>query len=123
MLVDQPNNTYRLIEIENFREFNNNEYNNIMNNNENITISTNNNITTEDEFAQLITDKLLTRMKNIHIEKNTTCAICFDYIRKNNSLKTSCNHMFHEKCIKTWFKTSLCCPICRNKFRQKNNAN
>lgn len=41
------------------------------------------------------------------------CAICTEIIDKNKACCLSCNHYFHCKCIREWFKKSLSCPLCR----------
>jgi len=63
------------------------------------------------------------------------CPICYDILDvddiKNKIMTTSCNHKFHEKCIKMWFKESntnntFLCPYCRTSMNEitieyKNN--
>ncbi len=39
------------------------------------------------------------------------CPICFEECE--SYIKLSCNHKFHEKCIKDWVKKSTECPMCR----------
>lgn len=40
------------------------------------------------------------------------CPICLKKLR-NNSVKTSCEHKFHQKCLKEWKKHNNSCPLCR----------
>ncbi|NBS70927.1 hypothetical protein EBT31_18775 [bacterium] len=42
-----------------------------------------------------------------------TCAVCLEEIRRNTAKKLKCKHAFHNKCIMTWFETSIECPQCR----------
>ena len=42
-----------------------------------------------------------------------TCAVCLDDISKNSQKRLSCKHVFHTKCIFTWFETSDECPLCK----------
>ncbi|XP_073280664.1 uncharacterized protein [Primulina huaijiensis] len=43
-----------------------------------------------------------------------SCAICLeDFYMGCEGLCMSCSHVFHGDCIKTWFRTSRCCPLCR----------
>lgn len=52
-------------------------------------------------------------------EKFDQCAICLqEWANNDENLKTlPCFHYFHEKCIDTWLKTTMKCPICRNNVR------
>lgn len=56
-------------------------------------------------------------IKNIHIIYKMSCGICFD---KNYLLKTSCDHFFCKKCIKSWLQIKKNCPICRYYFQYDN---
>lgn len=45
-----------------------------------------------------------------------TCPICYGPLTKGKTLKTTCKHVFHSKCLKGWYKTRHShnlCPICR----------
>lgn len=46
-----------------------------------------------------------------------TCPICWAPLTKGKTHKTTCKHVFHAKCIKSWHKrdTSLACPMCRQR--------
>jgi phage FluMu protein Com len=51
----------------------------------------------------------------------TDCPICLKSIVE--PFHTSCNHVFHEECIETWFQLSHKCPMCReSKFNQSPEA-
>lgn len=41
-----------------------------------------------------------------------TCAICLEQTKRTDK-KLKCKHVFHNKCITTWFETSIECPTCR----------
>ena len=41
-----------------------------------------------------------------------SCAICMDDC-KEKTCTLECGHMFHTKCIFTWFKKNNNCPMCR----------
>ena len=46
------------------------------------------------------------------------CSICLEpYVKNDKVMELSCNHSFHEKCIKDWMDTNNSgnnnCPICR----------
>jgi len=47
------------------------------------------------------------------------CAVCMDNILINENIITlSCNHTFHDLCIKGWFNEKDTCPICRAQAMQ-----
>ena len=53
------------------------------------------------------------------ISKTDCCSIClceFNDNSENKVIKTKCNHLYHENCIKEWFISnnnySLRCPLC-----------
>lgn len=52
------------------------------------------------------------------------CSICFENITNKNKIILICGHIYHKKCIKTWynFKKNYSCPICRN-ISNKNDNN
>ncbi len=41
------------------------------------------------------------------------CVICLEDISSDDEQLLSCQHKFHEKCIKRWFNNQRNCPICR----------
>jgi hypothetical protein len=43
---------------------------------------------------------------------NEKCIICYEPLI-NNSIKTSCGHMYHKDCILKWLVTNFNCPYCR----------
>tara|TARA_B100000674_G_scaffold490900_1_gene507779 strand:- start:441 stop:1067 length:627 start_codon:yes stop_codon:yes gene_type:complete len=49
------------------------------------------------------------------IEKQENCPICMGENKIKQLQKLlPCNHFFHQKCIKDWFKIKKECPVCRN---------
>ena len=46
-----------------------------------------------------------------------TCSICLEK-KKDELKKTSCSHIFCQKCFKSWFKISETCPLCRLDFTE-----
>ena len=47
---------------------------------------------------------------NVHLSQ--TCAVCLEETKRSDK-KLKCKHVFHNKCIMTWFETSIECPQCR----------
>ena len=46
-----------------------------------------------------------------------SCVICCDSsIEEDEAVKTNCNHIFHKKCITTWFAVKSTCPFCRTEL-------
>ena len=43
---------------------------------------------------------------------SNTCAVCLEATKRTDK-KLKCKHVFHQKCIMTWFETSIECPQCR----------
>jgi hypothetical protein len=41
-----------------------------------------------------------------------TCAVCLEPTKRTDK-KLKCKHVFHNRCITTWFETSIECPTCR----------
>jgi hypothetical protein len=41
-----------------------------------------------------------------------TCAVCLEQTKRTDK-KLKCKHIFHNRCITTWFETSIECPTCR----------
>ncbi|CAO1613436.1 unnamed protein product [Sympodiomycopsis kandeliae] len=42
------------------------------------------------------------------------CSICLDeYMQESSLAETWCKHVFHEHCLKQWFKQASNCPMCR----------
>ena len=50
------------------------------------------------------------------------CCICLEE-GSNKFMKLNCDHLFHEKCIKDWIRENNSCPICREKFPEKEDEN
>lgn len=55
------------------------------------------------------------------------CSICLETIDKKIRL-LNCNHFFHKKCIKKWFRKMRRCPLCldfqKKKYKVKHiNSN
>lgn len=64
----------------------------------------------------------LTAEETKNIPDSFECCICleeknFSHNENNENkiklIKLSCNHIFHEKCIKKWIQKDSTCPLCR----------
>ncbi|CAC5383929.1 RNF145 [Mytilus coruscus] len=44
-------------------------------------------------------------------EHNDVCSICFQEMEE--AKVTSCDHLFHESCLRKWLNTRLICPVCQ----------
>lgn len=48
---------------------------------------------------------------------DTECSICLDDIINEYTI-LKCRHVFHDKCIKTWLKKRMECPMCRTYLKE-----
>lgn len=56
----------------------------------------------------------VTKVKNIDYLINNCCSICLENYIINDKIATlGCDHQYHKKCIKKWFRKKNTCPICR----------
>ena len=47
-------------------------------------------------------------------EKEDKCSVCMGDFRANEELfKLQCGHIYHKKCLKSWLKKSIYCPLCK----------
>jgi hypothetical protein len=83
------------------------------------------------QFGSPGNDSLLQTMKNHKREQlktmkyhkvketcETVCPICIEELKKGEYYrKLECNHVYHKKCIDSWFKKDHSdCPMCRKKI-------
>lgn len=46
--------------------------------------------------------------------ETVTCAVCLDDVPAGELLTSlPCAHAFHTRCIETWMRKSVTCPVCR----------
>ena len=50
----------------------------------------------------------------------TDCCICMEPVKRRFILP--CGHVFHRKCVHTWFKEQQTCPVCRSNVEEGLNA-
>ena len=57
----------------------------------------------------------------IHFSKyiDTTCPICLEDIKCKDLYISSCNHIYHKKCIYKWLESKNTCPTCRYNIQAK----
>ena len=48
-------------------------------------------------------------------EEDCMCPICMDSFKRGDRIMglCGCSHIYHEGCIKVWFKKSCLCPLCK----------
>jgi E3 ubiquitin-protein ligase RNF13 len=48
------------------------------------------------------------------------CTVCHEQYQKGEVIRIlPCDHFFHYKCLKPWFKKSNACPLCRLNIKEK----
>jgi len=62
-------------------------------------------------------------VKTEHEEHERTvgslCIICRDVISAQQvSVKTACQHRFHQDCLHTWLQKASSCPVCKHDFNE-----
>lgn len=72
-------------------------------------IQNNNNENKEDSKITICLYKDLEESKKI----DNNCSICFEKLSDDILGITSCNHIYHHKCIREWISNSKSCPLCR----------
>ena len=45
---------------------------------------------------------------------NTTCMICTELLISDLSYINTCGHVYHSKCIESWFNVNRTCCVCKN---------
>ena len=51
--------------------------------------------------------------KDVDLEIEKTCIICFADLLEKNVAILACGHFFHYDCIRNWLIKKEKCPICR----------
>lgn len=47
-------------------------------------------------------------------DEKKSCVICLNELQEGDkTILTKCEHLFHQKCLTTWLKTNITCPMCR----------
>jgi len=59
-----------------------------------------------------------------YVGPDTECAICQDSIVTNEVVRrvNTCQHMYHDACLITWFERHATCPLCRNDIRAEDTV-
>ena len=92
----------------------------------------NNSLMEKKAYKKVISDKAKDTLKEIIYDdskfETKECVISMDEFKNGDKIiQLPCNHIFHEKSIKTWLcEESHKCPVCRYKFdfkEIKNNEN
>lgn len=70
---------------------------------------------TEKQRNEIINSYSMFKFEEQKQEK--TCSVCQDKLKQGQFYKIlNCKHMFHSKCINTWLKQRLICPLCKTKI-------
>lgn len=65
-----------------------------------------------------LTLRYLQSLSNKYISDDINyCIICLNTEVTNKYIKTTCDHYFHEKCLRKYNNINNICPICRNHFK------
>lgn len=59
---------------------------------------------------------------NINSDNGLECSICLEKFDSNCIALYSCDHIYHEKCIREWIKKSRLCPLCRSNIDNINEC-
>ena len=75
---------------------------------------------------QELGEELLSKLKKMKIGKSKkNCPVCLSHLEKDDLIRSlPCGHMYHNSCIKAWFKKKSVCPLCRmdiKKYLLRNN--
>lgn len=74
----------------------------------------------EDEIMENLPVTKLNDIEKLS-DENRKCPICLEFFDKDdNIIYLPCIHIYHEECIKRWFKCQDFCPICRLKITPEN---
>lgn len=53
------------------------------------------------------------KLRKLHEEGHEECIFCYEeYQLKDKIIKLHCSHVYHKKCLETWFCESIKCPLC-----------
>ena len=62
------------------------------------------------------------RIKRKEVKENAVCPICYEELRHFEKVcELPCKHLFHDKCIREWFKRESNCPMCRKVLGENPN--
>jgi len=51
-----------------------------------------------------------------------TCPICTDGLSREDSVLTSCGHVYHQACLARWWREGGDCPMCRTPLPEDETA-
>lgn len=49
----------------------------------------------------------------LELDRTGECSVCQECLNTSVSIKLSCSHCFHTKCLKQWLEKTSTCPLCR----------
>ena len=83
-------------------------------------------------------DKYIKIIDNDDLNEDDNCCICLENLKElyddnklndninkkiNIPVKTICNHIYCRECITKWLTDNKSCPVCNNRFENKNTDN
>ena len=75
-----------------------------------------------------IVDTYMRMLDNVYYEKDICkyydCAICLKEFDEQEKLQQipNCGHVFHEICLRKWFRQLQICPMCRGNIIKMPNS-
>ena len=74
----------------------------------------------ESQLVQTMSKEQLKKLKKKRIGHSSShCTVCHDHYQKGEVIRVlPCQHFFHYKCLKPWFKKSNICPLCRLNIKE-----
>ena len=70
-------------------------------------------VTTPTEEPEIDYSTMYTELTSEEMEEDTLCSVCYESTDRV-MVKTKCNHIYCEKCLKEWLRKKTTCPICMN---------
>jgi ribosomal protein L40E len=54
------------------------------------------------------------KVESADVQKETMCSICLEQFGQEEKVcELPCKHIFHDECVRGWFRRHATCPVCR----------